>query len=138
MPHDEAGERPADYPEGWAYSVCLICGKTIHAIEPTATKTLDMYLSPLLPPHMREGVKLFIEDGIKPGDFMSHVLRNDLEAACYHADGINRYRLWDIVSWLYNHAPRGCWGSPENFESWMKQKWEERKSVNAAKTKAGG
>lgn len=72
-----------------------------------------------VPEHMREGLVLYIEHGVKPGSFMSAVLSNDLRTACAQADDINRHRIWDIVSFLYSYAPNRCWGSPEALKDWV-------------------
>ena len=74
----------------------------------------------LIPHHMQGGVRRWIEDGIKPGQFLAAVLCNDLKEALGRADDINRDRLHDTVSFFYSHAPIGCWGSPENFADWHK------------------
>ena len=72
-----------------------------------------------LPEHMQDGMRLYIESRIEPGSFMISVLSNDLRGACERADNINRHRLFDIVSWLYNHAPSRCWGSREAVAAWL-------------------
>ena len=72
-----------------------------------------------LPHHMQDGMKLYIEEGIEPGSFMSAVLCNDLMEACNRADHVNIERLRDYASFLYNHAPRSCYGSREIFSKWI-------------------
>lgn len=72
-----------------------------------------------LPEHMQDGALFYVEHGIEPGSFMSAVICNDLSEACARADDINRYRLFDIVSWFYNEAPGGCWGSREKMAAWI-------------------
>lgn len=72
-----------------------------------------------LPEHMQDGFRLYIEHGIELGSFGMAVVCNDLRRACECADGINRYRLWDIVCWLYNKAPAPCWGSPAKVKAWL-------------------
>lgn len=72
----------------------------------------------LIPPHMIGGLRRYIEDGIPPGSFLTAVLSNDLRGACERADDENRHCLFDYVSFLYNHAPTGSWGSKENFGAW--------------------
>jgi hypothetical protein len=64
-------------------------------------------------------MKRYIEHGIEPGSFLMSVLRNDLKSACECADNQNRYLLFEYVSWLYNYAPQGCWGSREAVEEWI-------------------
>lgn len=72
-----------------------------------------------LPSHMREGLLLYLRHGLPPGHFLMAVLSNDLAEACARADDENRRLLYDYVYFLYNHAPRAAWGSPENVEAWM-------------------
>ena len=75
----------------------------------------------LIPAHMREGVKLWIEKGVLPGDFLAAFLRNDLKETFVRADDINRQRIGDFVTFFYMYAPINCWGSPENMTEWMKR-----------------
>ena len=84
----------------------------------------------ILPKHMREGAKLYIERGIKPGSFMEAVICNNLTLACMYADDINRYRLFDIVNFFYNEAPSACWGSKEKMEKWIEHKIREEKGYD--------
>ncbi len=79
---------------------------------------IDYAYGELLPEHMRDGTKLYIEQGIPPGGFLTAVIENDLVEACGRADHINKRKLTDIVSWFYNVAPSNCWGSPRNFQLW--------------------
>lgn len=76
----------------------------------------------LLPEHMREGMRRYIEHGILPGSFLRAVLTNDLMEACGQADDINLARLADYARFLYNYAPRGAYGSKENVAEWIKHR----------------
>lgn len=92
-------------------------------------KSLAEYMAPkyekfdneftFVPHHMRDGIKLYIEKGIEPGGFLRAVLENDLKNAVGRADDINRNHLVSIVAWFYNYAPAGCFGSVENYNSWV-------------------
>jgi hypothetical protein len=62
---------------------------------------------------------LYLTQGVHTGDFLFNVLCNDLAGACAHADMENRYRLFDIVSYLYNDCPGACWGSKEKVHAWL-------------------
>ena len=79
-----------------------------------------MYDYTKLPEHIRHGVKIYIEHGIEPGDFLTAVISNDLKGSFAVADEINRDRLFDIVSFFYNEAPMDCWGSRERMAAWIK------------------
>ncbi|WP_310473844.1 hypothetical protein [Sandarakinorhabdus sp.] len=73
-----------------------------------------------VPLGLHGGLIRWIIKGIPPGSFLLAVLTNDLREACGRADDFNRTRLFDLVRFLYNHAPRGCWGSQHAVEAWTK------------------
>jgi hypothetical protein len=82
----------------------------------------------LIPDYMRGGIRRYIENGIEPGDFLQAVLRNDLRGAFERADGTNVNLIKEYIMFLYNYAPGGSWGSPENYEAWIKKSglgWKE-------------
>lgn len=72
----------------------------------------------ILPEHMQDGMKRYIENGIQPGHFLTAVLENDFMEAFKRADDINMERMRDYAMFLYNEAPRGCHGSPALVEEW--------------------
>lgn len=72
----------------------------------------------VLPGHMRDGMKLWIERGVLPGSFLTAVLSNDLMTALGKADDVNRHCLYDYGIYLYNYAPSRCYGSPEKIAAW--------------------
>lgn len=73
----------------------------------------------LLPEHLREGSKRYIEYGILPGDFLQAVICNNLRESFARADDINIPRMFDIVSFFYNEAPQPCWGTKEKMNKWI-------------------
>lgn len=75
----------------------------------------------LLPDDLRHTLWLWVAGGVRPGDFLSAVIANDLRGACEHADSRSRHLLFEIVSYLYNECPRDCWGSPEALLTWPKE-----------------
>lgn len=79
----------------------------------------------LLPEHIRGGMKRYIEEKVKPGKFLCAVLNNDLRESLGLADEINCLRMSDIVGFLYNEAPSGCWGSPGKVKDWLKKEGEK-------------
>ncbi len=87
----------------------------------------------LIPGYMHGGLRRWIEDGITPGGFLCAVLENDLKEAVARADAINLQNLPNYIRYLYNYAPRGCWGSPENVEAW-KDKAAARKGAHHGQT----
>ncbi len=74
-----------------------------------------------IPEHMQDGARLYIEQGIPPGSFLSAVLRNDFHTAIVQADRINSVRLRDWADWLYWDIPRMAWGSLEIFNTWVEK-----------------
>ena len=74
-----------------------------------------------LPDYMRDGMRRYIVQGIPPGDFMSAVLKNDLMEAFGRADDTNQRFMHNYAMFLYNDAPRGCYGSPNAFYEWCKE-----------------
>ena len=66
----------------------------------------------------------------KDGDFLAvdestaSYYRSDLREACMRADESNKHRLFDYISWLYNYAPRGSWGSHDTVVEWMDHRRE--------------
>lgn len=57
--------------------------------------------------------------GIKPGDFLTAVLENNLMRSFGLADSYNRATLFQITSFLYNEMPSNSWGSPEIVRAWL-------------------
>lgn len=72
-----------------------------------------------LPEHMQEGMRRYIEHGVRPGGFLCAVLRNDLMGAAVQGDTVNRQLLSSYADFLRIHAPFSCYGSSEALESWI-------------------
>jgi hypothetical protein len=72
-----------------------------------------------IPERMMGGLTRYVDHGIEPGGFLTAVISNDLKEAVSRADDENLAKLPAYVAWLYNEAPRGCWGSRENMQRWM-------------------
>lgn len=75
----------------------------------------------LLPDHMQDGMRRYIENGIPPGSFQRAVLSNDLMEAFRRADDVNAYAMRAYAMFLHNEAPGGCYGSPEHVKDWIAQ-----------------
>lgn len=72
-----------------------------------------------LPDHLRDGMRLYIENGIQPGGFLTAFLSNDLMGATGRADENSRAGFFQIAAFLYNDAPQGCHGSPNRVRDWL-------------------
>jgi len=72
-----------------------------------------------IPDHMMSALRRYIDNKIKPGDFLTAVLTNDLRGAVGRADHININIIPVYVSYLYNEAPGNCWGSTERVKEYL-------------------
>ena len=72
----------------------------------------------LIPAHMHEGIRGYVETGRPVGGFLTAVLTNDLREAAERADEENQRALYEWIRFLYCYAPAGCWGSPELVAEW--------------------
>ena len=67
---------------------------------------------------MRDGVRMYIEEGIMSGHFLTALFSNDLVGAYSRADKANEEAMKEWVTFLFNYAPASCWGSKERVEDW--------------------
>jgi len=72
-----------------------------------------------IPEYMQLSLKRYIENGIRPSDFLYAVLCNDLVAAYLNADDTNRKYLGNYAWWLIQKCPIGAWGDKNTVEKWM-------------------
>lgn len=79
----------------------------------------DEKATELLPAHMLNGLRLYINHRIEPGSFLEAVLQNNLKEAVGRADHINKRYLGNYIEFLYNYAPAQCWGSVEKYNKWL-------------------
>lgn len=75
----------------------------------------------LLPKHMQDGFRRYIERGIMGGSFMEAVLCNDLKGAFGKADEINRAQMFKITCFLHNEMPAIAQGSRERIQAWIER-----------------
>tara|TARA_R110002167_G_scaffold65480_2_gene185303 strand:+ start:9584 stop:10015 length:432 start_codon:yes stop_codon:yes gene_type:complete len=71
-----------------------------------------------VPPHTLKTLDNWAKHGLPPGGFVAAVLENDLVDAVRRADSGNSAALVDIVRYLINELPMGCWGSYDNVALW--------------------
>jgi hypothetical protein len=75
----------------------------------------------VLPEHMQEGAREYVELGREPGDFLRAILCNELVEAWQRADSVNRANLGAWIQWLLSEAPLACWGSPAKEQAWVER-----------------
>lgn len=68
---------------------------------------------------MRDGVRMYIEEGIMSGHFLTALFSNDLVGAYSRADKANEEAMKEWVTFLFNYAPASCWGSKQRVEDWI-------------------
>ena len=71
-----------------------------------------------IPERMMNGIKMYVEKGILPGDFLQCVISNDLFGAIGRADDENIRNLPAYTAFFYNKTPSICWGSREMMKEW--------------------
>lgn len=80
-----------------------------------------------IPERMMPSIKRYVEEGVKPGDFLTAVIENDLSEACGRADDENMRNLPAYAAYFYNETPGGCWGSKLAMTLWIEHKQKESK-----------
>ena len=81
----------------------------------------EMKLEAEIPCHTLTSIGRWVTHGVPGGHFLTAVLTNDLKEAVGRADLDNRRALCDIVTYLYNYVPVGCWGSPQKTKEWKEK-----------------
>lgn len=73
----------------------------------------------MVPEHIREGVKRYVDHHQLSGDFLTAVFENDLGRAAVRADSVNLVMLGDIAKFMVWYVPPICWGSREAVQDWL-------------------
>ena len=68
---------------------------------------------------MVDVIRMYVDNRIEPGGFLTAVIENDLSGAVGRADGDNLRNLPAIVGYFYNETPAACWGSKEKMTAWL-------------------
>lgn len=86
-----------------------------------------------LPEHMQEGARLYVEHGVRPGDFLTAVICNNFAEAFSRADDVNLDYMQEWARWLWTEAPAMCWGSPQKVKEWCDLHAAKRLEAERAK-----
>ncbi len=73
----------------------------------------------ILPEHMRDGARNYVERGQPAGHFLTAVLENDFVEACCRADPENGAALRTWALWVHNETPHNCHGSRDIVAKWI-------------------
>lgn len=90
-------------------------GKAVIETDETDTNTIAM---DGVPGHLRAGLARYLRHGIRPGNFLTAVLENNLEGAIQYGDEDSLAGLAGTVRWLHNNVPQGAWGTPAKVKAW--------------------
>ena len=94
----------------------------LNAVNPQPVRKDKLMVSyDMLPEHMREPARQYIEEGHPVGDFLVAVLRNSFTATIGRADHINIHYLKEWARWLHNEVPMDAWGSHTKVAEWMEK-----------------
>ena len=74
-----------------------------------------------IPERMMRGIKRYVEQGIRPGSFLTAVICNDLQGAVGKADDENLRNIYAYTAYFYNEVPESCWGTPQKMKDWIKK-----------------
>lgn len=83
-----------------------------------AMEQFEQYVD-VIPMHCRDGLRLYLTDGIEPGGFLLAVLCNDFKGAAARADHLNRYSLKEYAIFMSNGMPNSAQGSPQKVQEWI-------------------
>lgn len=75
-----------------------------------------------IPDRMMPGIRRYIDDKIRPGDFLQAVICNNLKKAVFLADIENLENLPAFVAYFHWNAPSECHGSEEKMKAWQRLK----------------
>ncbi len=72
------------------------------------------------PERFRDGMRRYLEVGIRPGFFLAAVIADQFFSAVVFADAdVTIDDLRTIGAWMYNHAPSASFGSAEALNFWI-------------------
>jgi len=74
-----------------------------------------------LPPHMRDGMRAYIEQGRQVGGFLTLMIEGLHVAALEHADPVNKANMAAWREFFENDCPPDCHGSPEKMRAWKER-----------------
>lgn len=71
-----------------------------------------------LPESLRQGMRLYVEEGVIPGSFLQAVLENNFIDAVMNADPENLDALREIALFVRHELPPRAWGSVAAVQLW--------------------
>lgn len=77
-----------------------------------------------LPVHLREGMRRYLEERVRPGNTLMAILCNDLMGAVLRISIENMVDLPEIIRWVHWNSPHDCHGSRERVTAWLAKRDE--------------
>lgn len=71
--------------------------------------------------YMVDGVRRYIENGIRPGHFLQALFSNDLKESFKRADDNNAIAMREWAKFVYWEMPSESQGSPAKVQAWIDQ-----------------
>ncbi len=90
------------------------------ALERATRELHEALKQSALPAHMHAPIARYVIDGIKPGNFLCHVIENNLHGAAFTADDENIKHLRDYARFFFNHVPPQAYGNTQRLRDWCK------------------
>ena len=72
-----------------------------------------------IPEHLHQEIDNYINNHVRPGNFLSAIIFNELRNSVELADFENIGQFLAYLGFFKNHAPKECWGSREAFTNWL-------------------
>ena len=82
-----------------------------------------------IPEHMIGATLRYFNDHVEPGSFLQAVLEDDFMGAWRCADDKNTAAMGAWAALLYEEAPLGSYGSPENVKAWLAMRQDEGSAI---------
>ena len=81
-----------------------------------------------LPRKFRSEARAYIEDGVKPGQFLELLVLKDVTGMQCAAivDAVSGDEMLAAMRFFDNHAPPNCWGSAQRMSEWRTARAKER------------
>lgn len=77
-----------------------------------------------VPAAIKDSLRRYIRDGIKPGTFLTAVLTNNLYDAILRADPTSLENMKEILLYVFEHCPMESFGSEEKLNKWVEKRRE--------------
>jgi hypothetical protein len=88
----------------------------------TRAKLVEMFV----PPHLHDGIILYLFSGIEMGSCLTAVFENNLMEAFGRADIETALSMKGICGFIYNYTPNACHGSRDKVKAWLKAHADKR------------